>query len=122
MTEQQAREAGINVAVGSTSVPTVARGWIHKVGNEGIIKVVADADQGVLVERPASGRRAARSCLDWQLRCARPFRSRLSRTWSTPIPRSGAGSKRRFTTPGFDAAGGGSRTVTRRCDGPLRAF
>jgi pyruvate/2-oxoglutarate dehydrogenase complex dihydrolipoamide dehydrogenase (E3) component len=55
MTEQQAREAGINVAVGSTSVPTVARGWIHKVGNEGIIKVVADADRGVLVGATSVG-------------------------------------------------------------------
>ena len=106
MTEQQAREAGINVAVGSTSVPTVARGWIHKVGNGASSRWWPMPTGAYWWERPASGRRAAGPCLDWQLRCARPFRSRLSRTWSTPIPRSGAGSKRRFTTPGFDAAGG----------------
>ena len=49
MSEQQARDAGLNVAVGLAQVPSVSRGWIHKVGNEGIIKVVADADRGVLV-------------------------------------------------------------------------
>jgi pyruvate/2-oxoglutarate dehydrogenase complex dihydrolipoamide dehydrogenase (E3) component len=35
--------------VGLAQVPSVSRGWIHKVGNEGIIKVVADADRGILV-------------------------------------------------------------------------
>lgn len=55
MTEQQAREAGINVAVGSVSVPSTSRGWIHKVGNEGIIKVIADADRGVLVGATSVG-------------------------------------------------------------------
>ncbi len=49
MTEQQARDAGITVAVGCVPVPSVSRGWIHKVGNEGLIKVVADADRGVLI-------------------------------------------------------------------------
>ena len=55
MTEQQAREAGINVAVGSVAVPSTSRGWIHKVGNEGIIKVVADADREILVGATSVG-------------------------------------------------------------------
>ncbi len=55
MTEQQARDAGINVATGSVDVPSTSRGWIHKVGNEGIIKVVADADRGVLVGATSVG-------------------------------------------------------------------
>ena len=55
MTEQQARDAGIRVATGATSVPSTSRGWIHKVGNEGIIKVVADADRGVLVGATSVG-------------------------------------------------------------------
>ena len=55
LTEKQARERLTTVRVGSTSVPNTARGWIHKVGNEGLIKLVADADRGVLVGATAMG-------------------------------------------------------------------
>lgn len=55
LTEKQAREQLASVSVGSTSVPNTARGWIHKVGNEGLIKVVADAHRGVLVGATAMG-------------------------------------------------------------------
>ena len=55
MTEQQARGAGLSVATGSVSVPSTSRGWIDKVGNEGIIKVVADADRRVLVGATSMG-------------------------------------------------------------------
>ena len=49
ITEKQARDAGLNVSVGHAEIPESSRGWIHQVGNEGIIKVVADTDRGVLV-------------------------------------------------------------------------
>jgi pyruvate/2-oxoglutarate dehydrogenase complex dihydrolipoamide dehydrogenase (E3) component len=49
MTESQAREAGIRVVTGQARIPESTRGWIHKAGNEGLIKVVGDADRGVLV-------------------------------------------------------------------------
>jgi len=55
LTEQQARERLTSVLVGSTNVPNTARGWIHEVGNEGLIKLVADADRGVLVGATAMG-------------------------------------------------------------------
>ena len=55
LSEKQARERFASVAVGSTSVPSTARGWIHKVGNEGLIKLVADADRGVLVGATSMG-------------------------------------------------------------------
>jgi len=55
LTEAQAREAGLHVAVGLSQVPSSARGWIHKAGNEGIIKLVADADRGVLVGATSAG-------------------------------------------------------------------
>ena len=45
MTEAQAREAGIRVTTGSYQLPYSSRGWIHKSGNHGVIKVVADADR-----------------------------------------------------------------------------
>lgn len=49
MTEQQARDAGIEVRVGRADIPESSRGWIHQAGNDGIVKVVADADRGILV-------------------------------------------------------------------------
>ncbi|MFI7662354.1 dihydrolipoyl dehydrogenase family protein [Micromonospora parva] len=49
LTEQQARERGINVQVGFTKLGSSTRGWIHRVGDDGFIKLVADADQGVLI-------------------------------------------------------------------------
>jgi pyruvate/2-oxoglutarate dehydrogenase complex dihydrolipoamide dehydrogenase (E3) component len=55
LTEAQARDRLAAVRVGTTQVPSTARGWIHKVGNEGIIKLVADADRGVLVGATAMG-------------------------------------------------------------------
>ncbi|HYG94473.1 MAG TPA: NAD(P)/FAD-dependent oxidoreductase [Nocardioides sp.] len=55
LTEKQARDAGIRVAVATSAVPESSRGWIHSVGNEGVIKVVADADRGVLVGATTAG-------------------------------------------------------------------
>ena len=55
LTEKQARERLGRVLTGSTPTPSTARGWIHKVGNEGLIKLVADADRGVLVGATAMG-------------------------------------------------------------------
>ncbi len=55
LTEAQAREQLAHVRVGSTQVASTARGWIHKVGNEGVIKVIEDADRGVLVGATAMG-------------------------------------------------------------------
>ncbi|MDQ4053680.1 MAG: NAD(P)/FAD-dependent oxidoreductase [Actinomycetota bacterium] len=55
MTEHQAREAGLEVQTGQAEVPKSSRGWIHHSGNDGIIKVVADADRGVLVGATAVG-------------------------------------------------------------------
>jgi pyruvate/2-oxoglutarate dehydrogenase complex dihydrolipoamide dehydrogenase (E3) component len=54
-TEADARTAGIDVAVGTAQVSASARGWIHKTGNEGIIKLVADRSRGVLVGATAMG-------------------------------------------------------------------
>ena len=55
MTEKQARDAGLDVGIGLTQVPASTRGWIHKAGNEGFIKLVADNDRGVLVGATSSG-------------------------------------------------------------------
>jgi pyruvate/2-oxoglutarate dehydrogenase complex dihydrolipoamide dehydrogenase (E3) component len=55
LTEAQARDARIDVRVGATRVPQTARGWIHKAGNDGVIKLVEDAGRGVLVGATAMG-------------------------------------------------------------------
>src|SRR5690606_2977338 len=55
MTEEQARLDGITVATGTAQVPSTTRGWIHKAGNAGVIKLVADADAGVLVGATSAG-------------------------------------------------------------------
>ncbi len=55
MTERQARDAGLRVGVGTAKLPESSRGWLHKAGNDGIIKVVADLDRGVLVGATAVG-------------------------------------------------------------------
>lgn len=55
LTEHQAREAGIDVRTGITQVPWSTRGWIHKAGNEGFIKVVVDNERGVLVGATSAG-------------------------------------------------------------------
>jgi pyruvate/2-oxoglutarate dehydrogenase complex dihydrolipoamide dehydrogenase (E3) component len=55
MTEAQAREAGLNVRTGSEPLPKSARGWIHKAGNDGFVKLVEDADAGVLVGATSAG-------------------------------------------------------------------
>jgi pyruvate/2-oxoglutarate dehydrogenase complex dihydrolipoamide dehydrogenase (E3) component len=49
MTEQQARDKGLSVRVGTQQLASNSRGWIHGPGNDGFVKIVEDADRGVLV-------------------------------------------------------------------------
>ena len=53
MTERQARDAGLSVRVGSTDLASSTRGWIH--GASGLVKLVEDADRGVLVGATSVG-------------------------------------------------------------------
>lgn len=55
LTEDQARRAGLRVGVGTAPLPESSRGWLHKVGNDGIVKVVVDLDRDVLVGATAVG-------------------------------------------------------------------
>ena len=54
-TAAQARERLRHVETGLAQIPASARGWIHKAGNDGFIKLVADADRGVLVGATSAG-------------------------------------------------------------------
>jgi pyruvate/2-oxoglutarate dehydrogenase complex dihydrolipoamide dehydrogenase (E3) component len=49
LTEQQARDKGLQIRVGSAQISSNTRGWIYGPGNDGFIKLVEDADRGVLV-------------------------------------------------------------------------
>ena len=53
MTEQQARDAGLTVRVGTTDLASSTRGWIAR--GQGLIKLVEDADRGVLVGATSVG-------------------------------------------------------------------
>lgn len=55
LTEQQARAAGLRVRTGSTPLERSSRGFTHGPGGHGLIKVVEDADRGVLVGATAVG-------------------------------------------------------------------
>ena len=55
MSEKSARDAGVDVRVGNYPVPKSTRGWIHKAGNEGYIKLIEDRARGVLVGATSAG-------------------------------------------------------------------
>lgn len=57
LTEAAARQQGINVAVVVKQLPATFRGWVHRTGNTGLLKLVVDTDRGVLVGATAVGPR-----------------------------------------------------------------
>lgn len=57
MTGAEAVAAGIDVAVTVKQVPATFRGWIHGAGNAGVIKLIADRKEGVLIGATSMGPR-----------------------------------------------------------------
>jgi pyruvate/2-oxoglutarate dehydrogenase complex dihydrolipoamide dehydrogenase (E3) component len=55
LSEADARARGLRVRVGTALVPSSTRGWIHKAGNAGLIKLVEDVERGVLVGATSAG-------------------------------------------------------------------
>jgi pyruvate/2-oxoglutarate dehydrogenase complex dihydrolipoamide dehydrogenase (E3) component len=55
LSEAQARDRGLDVRASCYPVPKSTRGWIHKAGNDGFIKLVADAGPGILVGASSAG-------------------------------------------------------------------
>jgi len=55
LSEGEARHQGLEVRVGRAEIPSSTRGWIHKAGNRGFIKLVEDAGRGVLVGATSVG-------------------------------------------------------------------
>lgn len=55
MSEKQARAAGLRVLTAHTDLASSSRGWLHGPGGVGLVKLVADADRGVLVGATSMG-------------------------------------------------------------------
>jgi pyruvate/2-oxoglutarate dehydrogenase complex dihydrolipoamide dehydrogenase (E3) component len=55
LSEGEARHQGLEVRVGRAEIPSSTRGWIHKAGNQGFIKLVEDAGRGMLVGATSVG-------------------------------------------------------------------
>jgi len=55
LSEAQARAEGLEVRTSYYDLTKSTRGWIHKVGNDGFIKLVEDAGRGVLVGATSAG-------------------------------------------------------------------
>lgn len=74
LTEESARKQGIRVETGIQQNAVNARGWIHGSGNDGFIKLVVDADRGVLVGATCVGPRGGdmQSMLELAVREAIP--------------------------------------------------
>ncbi|HEY8044726.1 MAG TPA: NAD(P)/FAD-dependent oxidoreductase [Streptosporangiaceae bacterium] len=55
LSERQARDRGLDVRASCYPVPRSTRGWIHQAGNDGFIKLVADAGPGILAGASSAG-------------------------------------------------------------------
>ncbi|WP_338702563.1 NAD(P)/FAD-dependent oxidoreductase [Streptomyces sp. Q6] len=55
LTERRARERGLRVRTSVVPLSSSTRGWLHGPGGEGFIKLVEDADRGVLVGATSAG-------------------------------------------------------------------
>ena len=93
LTEQQARDIGLQVRVGSEPMPSTARGWIHGKGNDGFIKVIADDAQGVLVGATVVGPHAGEilGLLALAVHASVPIRLLLTMHYAYPTLHRGIG-------------------------------
>jgi pyruvate/2-oxoglutarate dehydrogenase complex dihydrolipoamide dehydrogenase (E3) component len=57
MTEDAARQAGLDVVVATKDVGLTFRGWLHGAGNDGVLKLIVDRDTDTLVGATAVGPR-----------------------------------------------------------------
>jgi pyruvate/2-oxoglutarate dehydrogenase complex dihydrolipoamide dehydrogenase (E3) component len=55
MTARAAVEDGLDVRIGRADLSASPRGWLHGLGNEGLVKLVATADQNLLVGATLAG-------------------------------------------------------------------
>jgi pyruvate/2-oxoglutarate dehydrogenase complex dihydrolipoamide dehydrogenase (E3) component len=55
LTESQARKQSLRIRTGYSPLSDSTRGFIHGPGNDGFIKLIEDADSGVLIGGTTSG-------------------------------------------------------------------
>jgi pyruvate/2-oxoglutarate dehydrogenase complex dihydrolipoamide dehydrogenase (E3) component len=55
LTEAQARGTDVSVRTAVSPIPSSSRGWIHGLGNDGFIKLIADTDAGTLIGATSAG-------------------------------------------------------------------
>ena len=55
LTEAQARGRDVTVRTAVSPIPSSSRGWIHGPGNDGFIKLIADAGAGMLIGATSAG-------------------------------------------------------------------
>ncbi|GIE92106.1 dihydrolipoyl dehydrogenase family protein [Actinoplanes regularis] len=93
LTEQQAREAGLNVQVGYVPLNQTSRGFIHGPGNEGFLKLVADHDRGVLVGGTTAGQSGGEmiAAVSVAVHAEVPVSTLLSQIWAYPTFHRGLG-------------------------------
>jgi len=93
LSERAARDSLAHVRVGTVPIPSTSRGWIHKVGNEGLIKVIADADRGILVGALAMGPAGGEilGALTVAVRAAVPIDTLRETIWAYPTFHRGIG-------------------------------
>ena len=93
LTEQQARDAGLDVRVGQVPLSATSRGFIHGPGNEGVIKLVADHGRGVLVGATTAGPSGGEmiGALSVAVHAQVPISTLLSTVWAYPTFHRGIG-------------------------------
>ena len=93
LTEQQARDAGLDVRVGFVPLKNTSRGFIHGPGNEGFIKLIADHGSGVLVGATTAGPPGGEmiGALSVAVHATVPVATLLSTIWAYPTFHRGIG-------------------------------
>ena len=77
MTEQAPATRGSTSGSAAADLPESSRGWIHQAGNDGLVKLVADRERGVLVGGTTVGPLGRARCWGWSRpRCTPRCRSR----------------------------------------------
>jgi pyruvate/2-oxoglutarate dehydrogenase complex dihydrolipoamide dehydrogenase (E3) component len=93
LTEREARDRGLAVRVGHVPLSHTTRGFIHGPGSAGFIKLIADADRGVLVGATTAGPAGGEmiGALSVAVHAEVPLATMLSTIWAYPTFHRGIG-------------------------------
>ncbi len=93
MSEAEAREDGYDVAVTVKQLGGTFRGWLHRTGNTGVLKLVADRDSGRLLGATAVGPHGGEvlGMLSVMVKTARPVSEFVDMIYAFPTFHGGVG-------------------------------